>query len=152
MQAFPAADAAGYERQMGRWSRHLAVEFAAFVGASDCKRILDVGCGTGHLAAVVAGRTPASTIVGIDLAAPYVEYAAKTHLDPRLSFKIGDACALPFASGTFDRVLALLVMHFLPRPLEALAEMQRVARAGAVLGAAVWGLRGGLPAGRGVFE
>jgi SAM-dependent methyltransferase len=149
---FPVADAAGYEIQMGRWSRRLAVEFAAFVELGDGERILDVGCGTGSLASAIVDVTSTSTIDGVDLAAPYIEHASRAHREPRLRFKVGDACALPFASCSFDRVLSLLVLHFVPRPVEAVAEMRRVARPGALLAAAVWDLRGGLPAGRVFFD
>lgn len=145
---FAVAEAAGYEIQMGRWSRRLAIEFAAFAELGDGERILDVGCGTGSLASVIVSVTTTSTIDGIDLAAPYIEYAARSHRDPRLDFQVGDACTLPFASCSFDRVLSLLVLHFVPRPLEAVAEMRRVACPGALLAAAVWDLRGGFPAGR----
>ena len=149
---FAVADAAGYEIQMGRWSRRLAIEFAAFAELRDGERILDVGCGTGSLASVILSVTTSSTIDGVDLAAPYIEYAARTHRDPRLHFQVGDARSLPFASCSFDRVLSLLVLHFVPRPLEAVAEMRRVARPGALLAAAVWDLRGGFPAGRVFFD
>lgn len=149
---FAAADAASYEIQMGRWSRRLANEFAAFVELGDGECILDVGCGTGSLASVIASATTTSIVGGVDLAAPYIEHATRTHRDPRLQFKVGDACALPFANGLFDRVLSLLALHFMPRPMEAVAEMRRVARPGALLAAAVWDLRGGFPAGRIFFD
>lgn len=149
---FVAADAAGYELQMGRWSRQLAVQFLDFVGVSDGERVLDVGCGTGSLAAAVARRTSVSQIHGVDLAAPYIAYATQTHCQPRLRFSVGDACALAFSDDAFDRVLSLLALHFVPRPLEAIAEMRRVARPGAVVAAAVWDLRGGMLAGRLFFD
>lgn len=145
---FVASQAAGYELQMGRWSRRLAESFVDFVGAGDGERVLDVGCGTGSLARVVAARTSTSRIDGVDLAVPYVEHAALSNRDPRLSFGIGDACALAFSDDTFDRVLCLLVLHFVRTPELAIAEMRRVARPGAVVAAAVWDLRGGLVAGR----
>lgn len=66
---FAVADAAGYEIQMGRWSRRLAIEFTAFVELGDGERILDVGCGTGSLASVIVSVTTTSTIDGVDLAA-----------------------------------------------------------------------------------
>jgi SAM-dependent methyltransferase len=145
---FVASRAAGYELQMGRWSRRLALEFVDFVGIGDGERVLDVGCGTGSLASVVAMRTRRSEIYGVDLAVPYVEHAAGTSRDPRLRFSVGDACALTFPDHAFDCVLSLLVLHFVPRPLEAIAEMRRVGRPGATVGAAVWDLRGGMVAGR----
>ena len=149
---FVAARAAGYELQMGRWSRRLAAEFVDFVGVGDGERVLDVGCGTGSLAQAVAARTSLSQIHGVDLAAPYVEHAARTNGDPRLRFSVGDACALDFPDHAFDRVLSLLALHFVPTPLAAIGEMRRVARPGAVVGAAVWDLRGGMVAGRLFFD
>ena len=149
---FVAADAAGYELNMGRWSRRLAVPFLDFVGTADGERVLDVGCGTGHLAAAVAAASRTSEIHGVDLAPVYVEHARKSNPDPRLVFGVGDACALAYADDFFDRVLSLLVLHFVPRAEEAIAEMRRVARPGAIVGAAVWDARGGLVANRLFFD
>ncbi|MGE0853195.1 MAG: class I SAM-dependent methyltransferase [Hyphomicrobiaceae bacterium] len=149
---FIADHAAGYELQMGRWSRRLAAEFIDFVGIDDGEHVLDVGCGTGSLGGAVAMRTSTAQIDGVDLAAPYIEHASRINRDPRLRFSLGDACALTFPDHSFDRVLSLLVLHFVPRPLDAITEMRRVARPGAVVGAAVWDLRGGVVAGRLFFD
>src|SRR6185436_3829004 len=53
---------------------------------------------------------------------------------------------------SFDRVLSLLMLHFVPKAEQAIAEMRRVARPGAVVGAAVWDSRGGLVANRMFFD
>jgi SAM-dependent methyltransferase len=65
---------------------------------------------------------------------------------------VGDACALAYPDSTFDCVLSLLVLHFVPRPQDAIAEMQRVAKPGAVVAAAVWDARGGFVANRMFFD
>ncbi len=72
--------------------------------------------------------------------------------DPRLVFRVGDACALPYSDGAFDRVLSLLVLHFVPRTEEAISEMRRVAKPRAVVAAAVWDARGGCVANRLFFD
>ena len=107
---FVAARAAGYQLQMGRGCRRLAAEFVDFVGVGDGERVLDVGCGTGSLARLSQRDEP--QIHGVDLAAPYVEHAARTNGDPRLRFSVGDACALDFPDHAFDRVLSLLALDF----------------------------------------
>jgi len=145
---FVASDGDGYELSMGRWSRRLAVPFLDFVGTADGERVLDVGCGTGNLAAAVAARSGAAEIHGVDLAPVYVEHATNRHRDPRLVFRVGDACALDYPDRSFDRVLSMLVLHFVPRAGDAIAEMRRVARPGGVVGAAVWDARGGYVANR----
>lgn len=137
---------------MGRWSRRLALPFLDFVGTADDERVLDVGCGTGHLAGAVAATSRASAVHGVDLAPVYVEHATRHYRDPRLVFRVGDACALAYPDATFDRVLSLLVLHFVPRTEVAIAEMRRVAKPGAIVGAAVWDARGGWVANRMFFD
>lgn len=149
---FVSADGEAYELVMGRWSRRLAEAFLDFAGAEDGERALDVGCGTGHLAAAIAARTRSTTVDAIDLSDAYIADAKRRHPDPRLRFRAGDACAIDFADGTFDRVLSLLMLHFVPRWGDAIAQMRRVARPGAVVGAAVWDARGGFVANRMFFD
>ena len=57
------AVSAGYERFMGRWSRLLASPYIAFAGVKNGDRVLDVGTGTGSLAAALEASLPASEIV-----------------------------------------------------------------------------------------
>lgn len=149
---FVAADGDGYEAQMGRWSRRLALPFLEFVGTADGERVLDVGCGTGHLAFALAARSRVSEVRAIDFSPAYIEYAQRRNQDPRLFFEVGDACALDFPSQSFDRVLSLLVLHFVPQAEKAIMEMRRVAKPGSVVGAAVWDARGGFVANRLFFD
>ena len=53
---FKPMGAAGYDRQMGRWSQRLAEPFLDFVGTSDDESVLDVGCGTGNLTFAICNR------------------------------------------------------------------------------------------------
>ena len=148
---FAATDGDAYERQMGRWSQRLAEPFLDWIGqlAGDC---LDVGCGTGSLAAAILRRAPGIRVTGIDFAPAYVAHAQARAETAGAVFRVADACAMPFADTSFDRVLSLLVLHFVPRAAAAVAEMRRVARPGAVVAAAVWDVRGGLLANRLVLD
>ena len=145
---FNAADGDGYELQMGRWSRRLAGPFLDFVGTANGERVLDVGCGTGSLAFCLAQRCDIKELRGVDFSPAYIKHASLRNRDPRLAFEVGDACALDFPDGRFDRVLSLLMLHFVPKADQAIAEMRRVAQPGAVVGAAVWDARGGFVANR----
>ncbi|MBR0672350.1 class I SAM-dependent methyltransferase [Neoroseomonas soli] len=149
---FVATDGDAYEQQMGRWSRLLAEPFLDFVGPVGAGRVLDLGCGTGSLALALAARAPACRIFGVDFSPAYVEHARRRTADPRLDFQVGDACAIPFAAASFDHVLSLLMLHFVPRTSDAVAEMRRVARPGAVVAASVWDARGGFVAQRIVLD
>ncbi|HSC01436.1 MAG TPA: class I SAM-dependent methyltransferase, partial [Burkholderiaceae bacterium] len=149
---FAAADGDGYELQMGRWSRRLAIPFLEFAGARPGERVLDVGCGTGQLAQAIVERSMPAQVRAIDFAAVYIDYAKRRNRDPRVTFEIGDACAMQFADHSFDRVLSLLVLHFVPQAAQAIAEMRRVTRPGGVVAAAVWDVRGGFVANRMFFD
>jgi SAM-dependent methyltransferase len=143
--SFNVRHAGGYEQLMGRWSRRLAPLFIGFAGAADGERILDVGCGTGSLTFALAGTADLAEIAAIDYSPVFVEEAIRRNSDPRIKIRQGDATALSFESGTFDRALALLVLHFIPEPGKAVAEMRRVVRPGGVVAAAVWDHLGGMP-------
>src|SRR5208282_4088578 len=108
------AVSAGYERFMGRWSRLLAPAYIAFAGVKNGDRVLDVGTGTGALAAALEVSMPASEIVGVDPSEGFIAYAQKNAKSTRVHFEVGDAQALKFKDAAFDNTLALLVMNFVP--------------------------------------
>jgi len=139
---FSAGEA--YERFMGRWSRQLAPLLVRFAGVQDGDDVLDVGSGTGALTAAIAAVAPASRIVGIDVAAPYVTFAQAREISGLVRFEVGDAQHLRFADGTFDRTLSLLNLNFIPDADRAVREMMRVTRPGGTVAAAVWDYGAGM--------
>jgi SAM-dependent methyltransferase len=138
------AASAGYERFMGRWSRLLAPPFMTFAGVKNGDRVLDVGTGTGSLAAAVESSMPGSEIVGVDPSEGFIAYAQKHVASNRANFEVGDAQALKFKDAAFDDTLALLVMNFIPDPSKAVAEMRRVTRPQGVVSACVWDYDAGM--------
>ena len=144
--AFSTSGADAYERLMGRWSRVLARPFLEFCGVADDETVLDVGCGTGSLTVAIADIANVRAVSGIDLTESYIEFARSRTQDSRIKYETSDACALPFADGSFDRTLSLLVLNFIPDAERAAAEMVRVTRSGGVVAATVWDVRGGLQA------
>jgi SAM-dependent methyltransferase len=138
------AASAGYERFMGRWSRLLAPGFIAFAGIKNGDRVLDVGTGTGSLAAAVEASMPKSEIVGIDPSDGFIAYAQKHAKSPRVRFEVGDAQALKLKDASFDQTLALLVINFVPDHNKAITEMRRVTRAQGIVSACVWDYNAGM--------
>jgi len=141
---FNVHQASGYEQLMGRWSQRLAPPFINFAGIADGEKILDVGCGTGSLTFALAKAADLGEIAAIDYSPVFVAEAIRRNTDPRIKIRQGDACALPFERGAFDRALALLVLHFVPEAGKAIGEMRRVVRSGGVVAAAVWDHLGGM--------
>jgi ubiquinone/menaquinone biosynthesis C-methylase UbiE len=152
MAAFQATDGDAYELQMGRWSRRLAPLLIGFAGIDRAARVLDVGCGTGNLAICLAGIPAIGSVTGIDLASTYIEHARRRNADPRLTFEVGDACALPFADASFDHSLSMLALQFAPDTDLAIRELKRITRPGGTVAAATWDTRGGFVAFRMIFD
>jgi SAM-dependent methyltransferase len=138
------AASAGYERFMGRWSRLLAPGYVTFAGVKNGDRALDVGTGTGSLAAAVEASMPASEIVGVDPSEGFITYAQKNAKSARMHFEVGDAQALKFKDASFDNTLALLVMNFVPDHNKTIAEMRRVTRGQGIVSACVWDYDAGM--------
>jgi SAM-dependent methyltransferase len=86
---------------------------------------LDVGCGTGHWARALAER--GARVVGIDVSAPMLA-AAQAKRIPGAAFAQASALRLPFADATFDLVVCVTALEFVPDRKAAVAEMLRVLR------------------------
>jgi SAM-dependent methyltransferase len=96
------------------------------------KSMLCVGCGPGLFLEAIALRYPSVEVVGLDISPARID-AAKTRIAglKNASVNIGDALALPFASGTFDVIICRLLLEYLKDAAGAVEEMARVGRSGA---------------------
>lgn len=136
---------AAYEQLMGRWSARLAPLFVRFAGVGDGQRILDVGCGTGSLSRSLLASGKAIRVVGVDPAEDYVAFARQAAADSRAMFQVGAAESLPFADGSFDAAMALLVLQEFDDPGRAAREMVRTTRRGGTVAACLWDFLDGMP-------
>lgn len=117
-----------YEPYVGRWSRLVAKEFLAWLEAPSGLAWLDVGCGTGALAEAVATTCRPKHLAGIDSSAGFLELAQRRLGPETAELRQDDARSLPYEAAAFDRVVAGLVLNFVPDQARAMAEMVRVAR------------------------
>jgi ubiquinone/menaquinone biosynthesis C-methylase UbiE len=95
--------------------------------------VLDVGCGTGFLALLLARQ--GHVVTGIDIASEMLDRAqAKPQsLGLAVDFQLLDADRLPFSDHSFDLVVERHVIWTMPEPTRALEEWSRVLRPGAHL-------------------
>jgi SAM-dependent methyltransferase len=116
---------------LGSLFRSIAADTA--VSAPPGTRVLEVGCGPGHLATRLA-RDHGLEVTGLDLDAAMVERAranaaSTTSTDGRRpTFVTGDVAALPFEDGTFDLVVSTFSVHHWSDPGAGIGEMARVLR------------------------
>jgi MPBQ/MSBQ methyltransferase len=93
----------------------IVIELADF---KDGQRVLDVGCGFGGSLGAINARCRDMQLVGLNIDRRQVDICRT--IVPRqsnsLAFAVADACALPFKSTCFDRVICLEAMfHFASR-------------------------------------
>ena len=150
--SFTVRSGAGYERLMGRWSRILAGQFIDFVGVGDNDRVLDVGCGTGSLTFALPQAADVGEVAAIDYCPRLRRGGAAAEHGPADHHHGGRCLRHPVPGWPVRSVaLSLLVLHFVPKADQAVAEM-RVS-----CGPAGWlrpplGPPGGLPAMRMMWD
>jgi ubiquinone/menaquinone biosynthesis C-methylase UbiE len=106
----------------------------AAVGVRTGESVVDVGCGTGYFARLIARTVgPSGRVVGIDPSESMIAYGRrKTVASLSCEFQVGLAQSLPVPTGHFDVLTTSLVLHHVPEHLRvrALEEMWRVLRPG----------------------
>jgi len=112
------------------WAADL-VELAALQPGD---RLLDVACGTGIVARLMAPHV--ASVVGLDLSADRLAIAGS--LAPDIAWREGDATALPFPDGSFDLVTCQQGLQFVPDRVAAVREMSRVLVPGGRVLLGIW--------------
>lgn len=109
-------------------------ELLGLVGASEARRILDLGTGPGTAIPDIRATAPGAVVVAADRAIGMIALAPAD--SPRVAL---DAMDLPFAEGAFDVVCMAFMAFHLPDPNAGFAEVARVLAPGGRLGVATWG-------------
>jgi ubiquinone/menaquinone biosynthesis C-methylase UbiE len=102
----------------------------------DYPMCLEIGCGRGVGAAIIAREFHASRVVALDVDEEQIRRARKSlapELGDRVSFGVGDAMALTEPDNTFDAVFSFGVLHHMEDWRRALAEAGRVLKPGGEL-------------------
>lgn len=106
---------------------------ASSLEAGEGSRILDLGCGTGNITALLRERFPEAALYGVDPAENMIELATdRFRDDPMVEIMRGEGTKIPYLSEHFDCVVSNLALHHvLPelRPLCA-SEIARVLKPG----------------------
>jgi ubiquinone/menaquinone biosynthesis C-methylase UbiE len=87
-------------------------------------RLVDVGTGTGRMLALFAGQ--ATNATGIDRSPEMLRLARAKLNGAAIELRQGDIGALPLEDGCADTVILHQVLHYLPAPEAAIAELARI--------------------------
>jgi SAM-dependent methyltransferase len=93
--------------------------------------VLDVGCGAGWLARLIAEQVPEGRVVGVDLADEMIRRARCNNSDlENAMFVIGEAQEIPWDANFFTHAISVEAAYYWPDPRAALREIRRVLREG----------------------
>lgn len=96
-------------------------------------RILELGCGTGHLTRLLASRFPASQVVALDFAARMVEVARRRVPSRLVELEVADAETAAFAPESFDLIVSNATIQWFDTPAETLARLAAALRPGGLM-------------------
>lgn len=122
----------------------LTVDFDR-LGLRPGERVLDMGCGAGRHAFemyrrgadVIAFDQDADELAGVRELFAAMKDEGQVPDGAEADVKEGDALALPFADGEFDRIVAAEVLEHIPADIQAIHELVRVLRPGGTLAVSV---------------
>ena len=121
-----------------RWARNnLAGVYAKILelaGLRGDEKVLDVGCGAGHLDLMLAELLAEGAVCAIDIAPKMIEVATRKAKERRygIDYRVGSSISLPYQDEAFDVAFTCLIYHHLTYKSkeETLREIYRVLRPG----------------------
>jgi SAM-dependent methyltransferase len=125
------------EAYQGSFALLCAFPAPALLDAADVQasaRVLDVGTGTGTVAALACSR--GAQVVAIDAEPSMADLARRQA--PAADIRLATLPHLPFAAGSFDAAVANFVLNHVGDPAAAAAELRRVVRPGGRIAVTIW--------------
>lgn len=89
-------------------------------------RVADIACGTGYGSRLLMSEGAASSVVGLDIDAAAVSYAACRFAAERVTFGVADGTATGLASGSVDLITSFETIEHVPDARALLAEFARI--------------------------
>jgi SAM-dependent methyltransferase len=133
---FDYNDAIAYDQWLNNPANQLALELEkqlmlSMIQPLNGKRLLDIGCGTGHSLLPFQGK--GAYLTGVD-ASPYMLDMAQARVGRRVDLHRAFAEDLPFDDNYFHYACLCLTLEFVDDPFKALEEACRVAKDGVFVG------------------
>lgn len=107
-----------------------------FLAFAEQDQVLDIGCGGGATLKRMEKLVPEGHLTGVDYSAVSVKLSQETNAGDirkgRMEILEASVEQLPFADGTFDKIVTVESFYFWPNPAENLKEVLRTLKAGGV--------------------
>lgn len=91
-------------------------------------KLLDVGCGQGHISSRVKSMFPAFDVTGLDISLNAIRFAHQHYKE--IDFVVGDAYNPPFPDSYFDIIICNNTYEHVPDPVKMLMSLNRVLKSG----------------------
>lgn len=118
---------------IGGSERRFRQRVVSLIGLRRGDHVVDVACGTGTLATMMAGYVgPEGQVVGIDFSPRMIELARRKATMPQLTFRQAQAEDIPYPGGSFDKATITYGLHEMFRAgrRKTLDEIHRVLKPG----------------------
>jgi ubiquinone/menaquinone biosynthesis C-methylase UbiE len=112
--------------------QNMRAESAKRLSLAPGHKVLDLGSGIGGATIPLAEITgPDGLAAGVDISSAMIEVATqRASSSARMEFRVGEACAIPYADKFFDAARCERVFLYLPDRLAAIHELRRVVKTG----------------------
>ena len=122
---------AGHGEAMEEEHAAIAAGMVAQMTFEERDKILDIGCGAGWFAALLATRVSTGQVVGIDVADDMIRLARKNYVDlGNVMFLSATVEEIPWDDDFFNKVVSIESAYYWPDPAQGFREAFRVLQPG----------------------
>lgn len=122
---------AGRGPSMEKGHRPVGEQAIDLMGIQPSSIVIDIGCGSGWAARLMAERAHEGRVVGIDVSDEMIRVARESSASlPNVAFQVSSAEKLPFETGGFTHAFSMESLYYYADIPTALMEIRRVLRTG----------------------